>query len=269
VEDLIPVVWLLIFAAIAFFVLVAQSHQSNALHEAYRRVAQLYDGRIGPRAGLFTRPSLSFDHRGAPVRVDIYRTGGKNSRSYTQVHLVWPDGTTRCEVYPERFSSRLGKMLGMTDVEIGSPEFDHDFILTGSSARQLRELLTPDVQQAIYRLRRMLLNDDIFISIGHGRMLVKKLGLIRSDALLAEYISAALDLYDCMGGAGSHGVEFLNGAPADPTKDVVCQICGEVIIEELVHCRRCKTPHHEDCWQYFGGCSTFGCGEKRYIHHKS
>jgi hypothetical protein len=265
VEDLIPVVWILILAVVAFVVFAAQSHQSKALNETYRRVAQLYDGRLLAHGGIFAKPGLAFNHHGATVQVDIYTTGGKNSRAYTQVHLVWPDKTTRCEVYPERFASRLGKMLGMMDVEIGSPDFDRDFIITGNSTGHLRALLTPEVQRAIYRLRRLLANDDIFISINRGRMLVKKLGLLRDEARLADYISAALDLYDCAAGLESRGVEFLEQAAADPTTEVVCQICGEAIVEELVHCRRCKTPHHEDCWQYFGGCSTFGCGEKRYI----
>jgi hypothetical protein len=269
VEDLVPVViWIIILAGIAFAIFAAGSQQAKAMHETYRRVAQLYDGRLTHGGGLFSKPSLTFVHRGAPVQVDVYTTGGKNSRSYTQVHLVWPDRTMRCEVYPERFTSRLGKLLGMTDVEIGSPEFDRDFIITGASPRHLRELLTPPVQRAIYRLRQMLRNDDIYVSIGRGRMLVKKLGMIRDQAQLAEYISAALDLYDCATGIGPQEMEFMEQA-AEATTEVVCQVCGETIVAELVHCRRCQTPHHEDCWQYFGGCSTFGCGEKRYIHHKS
>lgn len=27
----------------------------------------------------------------------------------------------------------------------------------------------------------------------------------------------------------------------------------------VVSCPSCATPHHEDCWEYLGGCSTFGC----------
>jgi hypothetical protein len=41
-----------------------------------------------------------------------------------------------------------------------------------------------------------------------------------------------------------------------------CQICGEGLEEgepELVRCTLCHTPHHAECWEYFGGCSTFGC----------
>ena len=40
---------------------------------------------------------------------------------------------------------------------------------------------------------------------------------------------------------------------------------GETITGDAVLCRRCKTPHHQDCWQYYGACSTYGCRETRYL----
>jgi hypothetical protein len=41
-----------------------------------------------------------------------------------------------------------------------------------------------------------------------------------------------------------------------------CQICGAGLEGVLVRCARCATPHHADCWEYTGTCSTYGCGEK-------
>ncbi len=44
---------------------------------------------------------------------------------------------------------------------------------------------------------------------------------------------------------------------------LVCQVCGEGVGErEIVKCEKCETPHHRDCWDYAGQCSTFGCGSK-------
>jgi hypothetical protein len=37
-------------------------------------------------------------------------------------------------------------------------------------------------------------------------------------------------------------------------------VCGDHLAEEIVICRRCNTPHHRECWQYGGGCATYGCG---------
>ena len=45
-------------------------------------------------------------------------------------------------------------------------------------------------------------------------------------------------------------------------EDQVCQVCGEPLADgdrALVRCTLCETPHHAECWEYFEGCSTYGC----------
>lgn len=42
----------------------------------------------------------------------------------------------------------------------------------------------------------------------------------------------------------------------------LCPYCRSAIGEqdEVARCRKCRTVHHEDCWQEQGRCSVFGCG---------
>ncbi len=40
-----------------------------------------------------------------------------------------------------------------------------------------------------------------------------------------------------------------------------CQVCGDPMEERIVWCRKCRTPHHRECWIYTGMCATFGCRE--------
>lgn len=47
--------------------------------------------------------------------------------------------------------------------------------------------------------------------------------------------------------------------------EAICRVCGTRIDSDVVLCRRCYTPHHHDCWHYAGRCSTYACGERRYI----
>ena len=42
----------------------------------------------------------------------------------------------------------------------------------------------------------------------------------------------------------------------------VCRVCGARLSAPVVTCPRCESPHHADCWDYNGGCSTYGCREQ-------
>lgn len=47
-----------------------------------------------------------------------------------------------------------------------------------------------------------------------------------------------------------------------------CPFCRFVIIheEELKKCPGCQVSHHQECWQYNGGCTTFACNGKPISH---
>lgn len=38
-----------------------------------------------------------------------------------------------------------------------------------------------------------------------------------------------------------------------------CQVCGASLETDVVSCPNCATLHHEECWAYNRGCSTYGC----------
>lgn len=38
-----------------------------------------------------------------------------------------------------------------------------------------------------------------------------------------------------------------------------CPVCGDPLVERVRACPRCETPHHDDCWEFSGGCSIYGC----------
>jgi hypothetical protein len=67
----------------------------------------------------------------------------------------------------------------------------------------------------------------------------------------------------------STGIEFVGEVAIDAkepdAEESKCQVCGEPLAKDLVYCGGCRTPHHRECWEYFGGCSTYACGEKKYV----
>jgi hypothetical protein len=40
-----------------------------------------------------------------------------------------------------------------------------------------------------------------------------------------------------------------------------CPVCGCELGTDTISCHLCVSPHHTDCWNYNGGCATFGCPE--------
>lgn len=39
----------------------------------------------------------------------------------------------------------------------------------------------------------------------------------------------------------------------------VCPFCISPLVGQVGVCPECETPHHQDCWQANGGCTTLGC----------
>ena len=247
--------------------IISSTSRSKRLREAYSRVAEHYGGTLEP-GGMFTRPKFHYKHEGASVTIDVYSTGGEHPKYYTQAHFRGTLPSTRCEVYPERMWQRLGKLIGMEDIQIGSAVFDDEYVIKGSDPAQIKELLNPAVQEQINRLRRFLGNDNIYVSFNSNKLLVKKLSYIRDYAMLMRFTQLASALYDLSVSLPEGALTILK--QSEPSEEeALCQICGDSITQQRVLCRRCKTPHHLDCWEYYGGCSTYGCKETRYTRPKA
>lgn len=256
--------FIFIVATVVLVAVATYTHiRQSALNETYHRLARRFGGQA-QTAGWFETPNAVFTVDGVAVRVDIFNTGSKHSRYYTQVHLEWPDAHMRLEVFPDGIWSRMGRLIGMQDIEIGSPEFDRDYVIRCSDIDAVRTFLSGPVQYQINLLRGLLGNGDIYISLGIGELLVKKAGLIREFEQLQTLVQMSLELHAQAILTQSSGIEFEEQSTAQPIDAAMCQVCGDSIESEMVICRRCKTPHHHDCWNYFGRCSTYGCGETRF-----
>ncbi len=271
---------LIVFAIIAgvAFVVALLWNSQHCLRLNYQRLADHYQGKMSWQG--WSDPRVQFNYKDTRVLVNIGSTGGRHSVSFTQVQLLWPDSQFRCEIYPEGFWSRLKTFLGMRDVEIGAPDFDHTYVITGSSIDGLREFLTGEVQRDINELRSIgealtsftpqtdqtVVAGDINVSIRGGRLLIKKCGLIQDFVPLEHFVKLSLQLYDHAMAASIEGISFVEPSRSRELTSIeaVCQICGEMVKLDAVYCRGCKTPHHKDCWEYYGACSTYGCGQKKY-----
>jgi hypothetical protein len=261
--------FLLVGLVVVIFIATVQIQNANELRATYHRLAHQYRGSCH-HPKLFDHPSARFPYHNANALVDIQLTNGEHSAYFTRVHINWPDRAFRMEVYPESFVHRIGKLVGMADIQIGSPKFDDAYVITGNDIPSIESFLNGQVQLGIDRLRQLSAREGVYLSVNGGRLMIKKPGLIRDFKTLSRFVSLALNVFDHATQASVVGIEFVDqpAGSSQAMEEVVCQICGEDIKLDAVTCRSCKTPHHKDCWDYYGACSTYGCGQKRHTPHR-
>ncbi|MBV8880604.1 MAG: hypothetical protein JO332_11600 [Planctomycetaceae bacterium] len=241
-------------------------HDLSDLARSWQRFAEQRRGDLHARQ-LFQSPKVSFVHQGARALLTIYEAGDNAGPLHTQLTYTVPEGWPyRLEIYPQRRPDDASSSVN--DVRLGDPEFDARYVVKANDERFARDFLDGAARQAVEDLRRLTGNDRILVSLNPSRLMIRKESVIDAPETLESLADLGGRLHDRVDllWQRASGIEILD-EPETPaaTGDVVCQICGSKIEPEAkVVCRRCGTPHHEDCWAFNGRCSTYACGEKRF-----
>jgi len=240
--------------------------RSHRLYTTYQRLALQYGGTCH-RSGWLTYPTAQFSYRSAHVSVRVTNYGPHRVRQgpMTLIAIPWPDFGFRCEIVSPRLPPRVSPQHGLRDCTIAPADFGRHYTIRATDIAAATGLLNGTVQHQIEALRRLPVATSLCVEFGSGNLQICKGRVLRHYAELADFVQRALDLYDQLMLAGSRGIEFLEQQSFQPLDEAKCQVCGEEIGADLVFCRRCKTPHHRECWQYNGACSVFGCGETRFV----
>ncbi len=92
------------------------------------------------------------------ITLDTYtQSSGKHSTTYTRMRAPFAnkDGL-RFTIYRRGLLSGLGKALGMQDIEVGCPEFDHDFIIKGNDQAKIRALFANEQIRELIQSQRSI-----------------------------------------------------------------------------------------------------------------
>jgi hypothetical protein len=93
--------------------------------------------------GFFKKGKVLLTHRQWQITLDTYVVStGEISQTLTRMRAPYvnPDGF-RFTIYRRSIFSRLGKLFGMQDIEIGDPCFDEGFIVQSNSVEAVGRLL--------------------------------------------------------------------------------------------------------------------------------
>ena len=234
--------------------MVKLATNASRITEAFRELAGEKDsGRI---MGPTSYPSVRFKQRGVEF---VVRTV-PDKKQTIRVYAPWPEPDFRVTLLPETISDDLKRFIGMQDIKIGSREFDARFVIQSSDVERVVKFLTPEVQSAI-----MSLGPETTLHLVNGQArLEKKVDLHRTTGfndVVNDFVAAYFLMRDDVGNSSSSiSVMAVNLAQTEAT----CMVCGEVVSDRKVYCRSCDTPHHQECWEYLGQCSTYGCGQKKW-----
>ena len=265
----IPILLLIItVVAVVIFFNIQQAQQHA---QTLQRIANRYRGRLQP-GPLFSRGEVRLRFQGYHALLKYVSHGKHNV--HTLFSITWPEPAFRLEIYPQDVLSGFRRLWGMEDIEIGSPQFDAAYYISGNSRQAVRDMLSAEVQAVIWKLAKVgarALRDpcDIQVRFLGGVLTITKPICLTSYEDLDRFVTLSAELFEAALRTRSTGIEFVGDVAIDAKEpdaaESQCQVCGEPLAKDLVYCGGCRTPHHRECWEYFGGCSTYACGEKKYV----
>lgn len=102
--------------------------------------------------GFWKGEKVTAAHGPWTIMLDTYAVStGKVTVVFTRLRAPYinPDGF-RFTVYRRGFFSDIAKFMGMSDIEVGHPDFDRDFIIKGTDVAKLRALFgNPEIRKLI------------------------------------------------------------------------------------------------------------------------
>jgi len=242
------------------------------LKRTFSQFAEEREGRRLDRAP-YEGPRVAYLHRTTRAVLGLHvvaHEDGPDER-FTQISYAVPTG------WRHRLEIGIATTGELPDlpppglvhvVATGDSEFDRRTRILTSDPGVAKSILDAPTRQAITDLRGLLANGHLHWSASGSRILIRKRGVIRGLPELALFARLCDSLYDRLlhEWERENGIEILDGPP-EPSEDAPrCQVCSHPMAADAkVRCRRCRTPHHPDCWDFNGGCATFACGEKMFL----
>ncbi|MBN1859877.1 MAG: hypothetical protein JW840_00290 [Candidatus Thermoplasmatota archaeon] len=125
----------------------------------YRRIKQLMEQealkRNGTVIGSRLLPVLKFSYRSVPVVVTSV-PGSRYRQAKTVVNCTLRNpAAANLTIVKESLRTRLGKAVGATDVQLGSDEFDQEFVVKTLNESFARNVVTYMVQQKLLEMKQV------------------------------------------------------------------------------------------------------------------
>jgi Prokaryotic RING finger family 1 len=261
-------VFFLIFAGvIAFLVIMAARAQSRAdrWNQAFTGAARRFGGDL-KFGGWFSYPQLRINYGSTFARLTTYTIDGSRGPRCLELVIQFPDARFRCEVLPKPPSWQLiSETPGLFSVDFRWDDLRHRWQMLTDDGDEARTLLSAGVRWQLEQLWEGPEHSEVALSIRPGWMLLRKKWTSTRPLDIEQFVELGLTLFDQAALTRTAGIEFIDEGAVQVLDQAQCRVCGDGMDNDIVYCRRCKTPHHRECWEYNGVCSTYGCREVQYL----
>lgn len=162
-------------------------------------------------------------------------------------------------IYPAGAGSRVAALLGAQDVRVGDEAFDREVVIKSNPSELALRVFSPERRTSLIASLRSLGAPSLALC-RQALSIVPARPLTTVDGILALAKAAELFAAALLEPAAPKGLWIVDEAAAAGQ----CLVCGTPMSSGVVLCSSCRTPHHEECWNWSGACSTFGCGQRVY-----
>lgn len=259
--------FLLMLVAVTVIIAVVgkKAHNRRMRRRLFQQLARQFAG-ARYMAGIFGPPRVRLPYGETVAEISEPAAEGTIRGRAWQIVIGWPYGHVRCEIVGGAGRrSRKHLRYSWPRVLIPQETLSADFLVTGFGEQDVQQLLTFGVCWHLDCLQRLGSDPRLYVLVHDSQIVVRKYFKRPSPEQATRFVQGALELYDQCMLARASGIEFLHSDEAQTLENVTCKVCGDALEDDLVYCRRCKTPHHLECWRYTGICSVFGCRETVYI----
>jgi hypothetical protein len=200
---------------------------------------------VGTRGG--TNVALTWNLDSATTQVSIENKGG--SAGTFRIIPTW---------------SRGGRLIGGRPTPTGHAQFDLHFLSRSEPPGLIGDLFAGNRGELLARsLLYLPRGTSCRVMLTLSDLRIRMPWLIRDRRILERLFDAADNfgtaLHEAMSEAGYAILAVGVGSNAR------CPVCISPLEQEIVLCIRCRTPHHQGCWDYTGECALFACGGRRWI----
>lgn len=265
----------LVFVALACVVVAiivggaiyAKIRAERKVSAAFQKVAAMFDDGV-LTVDTWRKRIVRFSHQGLDIELaGHYSSIGHASnpdRAKLTIAVDWPVANVNMELNRRNVFNSVSSYMFGSRVLTGELWLDRYYTITGSPKEDIQNMLAPSLH-ALLEVSRILGSAILEIKLHNGVLTIGKRFPGRSFAQLKTFLEKSTALLESLALISAVGVEFVESQEPTQLQDVVCKICGDTIDRLAVKCASCKTIHHHECWEYAGVCSTYGCGQTKYL----